>query len=91
MSVDRGAVPNSGPRLAAFRLVQGGSRFRGVWPGIWERDLEEAGTPAGVQAGRRSGIQNDLDSEIPKVRGGDVRALVCDPVFHDPAGEKLRG
>jgi len=25
------------------------------------------------------------------VRGADVRALVCDPVFHDPAGEKLRG
>jgi sarcosine oxidase subunit alpha len=25
------------------------------------------------------------------VRGADVRALVCDPVFVDPAGEKLRG
>jgi sarcosine oxidase subunit alpha len=25
------------------------------------------------------------------VRGADVRALVCDPVFFDPAGERLRG
>jgi sarcosine oxidase subunit alpha len=25
------------------------------------------------------------------VRGADVRALVCDPVFVDPAGERLRG
>ena len=25
------------------------------------------------------------------VRGGDVRAWVCDPAFYDPAGEKLRG
>lgn len=25
------------------------------------------------------------------VRGDDVRAMVCDPVFYDPAGERLRG
>jgi len=25
------------------------------------------------------------------VRGADVTALVCDPVFVDPAGERLRG
>jgi sarcosine oxidase subunit alpha len=25
------------------------------------------------------------------VRGADVAAVVCDPVFYDPAGEKLRG
>ena len=25
------------------------------------------------------------------VRGGDVQVEVCDPVFYDPAGERLRG
>jgi hypothetical protein len=25
------------------------------------------------------------------VRGADVHAVVCDPVFYDAAGEKLRG
>ena len=32
----------------------------------------------------------DLIRIVDHLRGFDVLAEVCDPVFHDPAGEKLR-